>query len=1173
MIDRDAIDTLTRYCIDLRREAANVTLLGQLLYDERDRDTLRAAFAPLFRDGAADGLRLIDPRFDLPFALYLVLEGIYSYNQGDYWSGPRQALGLTDHYTAAAGELFRRALRRAGLPTFAHLGGLVHVTPILAHAGIPNYCLDDFFDLLDHAGRRGQVYDAPALLDEWAAGGFPANIDRPVQRFLLNGGPIAEDLVDRCLALWRETDDPESLDLPRRVLDSFERWRERRGPRRGGEAAAGLDRPKLTYDPFGEGVALVLPPLAFAADRFPAAVTWLIEAGGGRREEKTTRRPRADGYEFNPRAPINVLTVAPCYTVTALADGEPRQAWTLDGPDAPPLLAFDPITGDLLRDRRREQKDEYWFSPGERWLVYPRGWEAAAEKAHKLVELPDGDGDWGGYVFETWLLEPEGQLALTAPDGRCVAFRAHDDAPPARPTLVGRPLIEAGIHERFALYGGGPPLLCIPPGRGDHQPRRWHIAIVPADAADPPTQRAFTLDALRHRLVAVDDALVLPLDAPELLGAAPFGEFHVRLRGPYGRRAEFGLRFAPGLRFEAYPRLHLTTGDGPTAFRIIHADDLELASDSSEVALGPPRAAGPGSVGRDLAAAPGLTRVPLRLRGERGALAFDLPVYRLRFGLVEPEQSEAFHSTTIPLRLHPEALDTPHAALLRADLPAPPGATPPAPGWRLVDPDGNVLQEQPPDWYRPSRHPQTRLAEWLDTFRHAGRVAALQLVVADDATRQETAITIAHLLPTLELGATMASWRRGADGGAHLYVAWETAATARRRELRLWPVDRPWVAAPVVLAVPDDAADCAEWAPAPGRLPPGDYLAEMFVADPWAAGAPARPAPGGPNTFILRPDDMAAALDEARERAARAELPAEEALGWLIYLVRVGGPFYVARFNIILWRERATLSLEQLLLWADAVRAMADKTVPIAKALFDDERIAVLSDLDTGRRWAYLNHLSTGLPLTVYRQLLPLARGAPRRLCLEQLIHAADEAGYRAMLDEISRGTMVMEDAIDLLLPAARPAADFLFAEGGIAIDLLCALLRRAYDSRFIEVGSDLQTNVGYIRVTGIRNLQTQTHLKVCRHEGGPYKVLGKLWPATSRIPICIDLQDRNVHFLSSPVYKCQLTGCDYVYGNVEELNKHYTAKKGHSLLMPYLSGKTMNLTLPLTRLHVMPPE
>jgi hypothetical protein len=54
---------------------------------------------------------------------------------------------------------------------------------------------------------------------------------------------VAEEFVERCLGLWREDDDPESLDLPARVLERYDAWRAAH-PRRRDERAGRLPRPK-----------------------------------------------------------------------------------------------------------------------------------------------------------------------------------------------------------------------------------------------------------------------------------------------------------------------------------------------------------------------------------------------------------------------------------------------------------------------------------------------------------------------------------------------------------------------------------------------------------------------------------------------------------------------------------------------------------------------------------------------------------------------------------------------------------------------------------------------------------------------------------------------------------------------------------------------------------------
>lgn len=1165
--------TLEQFESELTEAVTTVTLMGQLGYDERDLEALRGALRPLFDASVPLGLRRAGARYPLTFALYLVLEGVYGYNGGDYWSGPYKALDISGNYTRDTGELFRNALREKGLPTFESLGGHVNLAPILAHGGIPDYCLDDFFDLLDREARRETGIDVPSLMEEWASEGFRVNIDRPAQRFLLHGGDVAEEFVERCLALWREDEDPESLDLPARVLDRYERWRAARPEHGNGRRDIRLGRPRLIYDPYGEGVAIVLPPVVYRANRAPAAVTWRVAAGDRLREEKTFRRLLGDEIEYAPRAEVvNVLTIAPAYAVTVLADDTPLHDWKLPGPGAPPLLAFDRATGELLPDRQRENDVEYWLSPGERVLVFPRGWASKPAGARKLAELPDPGGEWGAFAFETWRVEPDARIDLSAPAGSRVAFRARNDPPPAQPCLDGAPLIAPGIAGRFALYNGRPPLLRIPPGRSEHKPEKWRIEIVPAGTADPPAPRAFSLADLPRHCVMLDGDVLLSLDAPELLGPSPLGEFHIHLRGPYGRRANFDIRFVPGLRFEGYPRLHLAADDAPTRLRISHPADLELTAGDPGVALGPPEPADSG-VGRALSADAGLTAVPLVLRGQRGAVAFELPVYRLRFGLVEPERPDAFQWATSPLRLHPEALDAAHTALLRADLPLPPGAPSPRVTWQLAAPDGRVLRQSPP---RPwTRHPETGLAEWLDTFRSEGRMAALQLVVVGGDTGQETAVDVARLLPTLELGQVATAWHIGPDGD-RLSVVWETDTPARNRQLRLWPLDRPWSDNPEILRVPDDAAGCAEWNLPPGRLSPGDYLAELVVADPWHPGDPPRPALDAPNVFPLRPDEVEAALEAARDRARHDELTTEDALAWVGFLTRARAGEAIARFNITLWRGRNGLSIEQLLFWANAARTAGDETAYriTQKALFEETRIAELGGRPAEWCSDYLAHLSDGLDAAVYRALLPVATGEPRRLCLRELCRIGDEAGYTALLGDVERAAIGIDAAVEMLRPAARAAADFLHAHGGrTASDLLLGLLRRVHDDRFIAKGSELQTNAGHVRVTGVRDARTLAPLDVCRNNGEPFLVVGKLWPATSNLPVQINLAARAINIMKGPIYRCKFSGeprCDYVFGSADELGRHHRQK--HRMIERPPSG-AKQLTLDLTQLSVLPPD
>jgi hypothetical protein len=168
------------------------------------------------------------------------------------------------------GSGFLRAIRILRLETFdlfAEEGALKYVAPILAHGGIPRYCLKDFFfNLLVPELRRSGSADAAELLAIWRTRKTAfQGIDRPVKRFLLYGGDAAVDLLDRCVELVSETartgvlPSPDEVGLPPYLMKEFSS-----GPVHTAKLGPGrsLPRPRVRLDPWDPlGPVLELPPL------------------------------------------------------------------------------------------------------------------------------------------------------------------------------------------------------------------------------------------------------------------------------------------------------------------------------------------------------------------------------------------------------------------------------------------------------------------------------------------------------------------------------------------------------------------------------------------------------------------------------------------------------------------------------------------------------------------------------------------------------------------------------------------------------------------------------------------------------------------------------------------------------------------------------------------------
>ncbi|MFN2134343.1 MAG: hypothetical protein ACK2UK_00200, partial [Candidatus Promineifilaceae bacterium] len=338
--------TLTDWENTLTLQAADgEILLGQLPlnaapYDGDDMHRLGALLREVFaKRDFRDALALIRKRYPLSFALYLVLHGVYSYSSGEYWPAPGNELEIVgNHYWSYhCGKAFRAILRQFNLPTFEHVGGLTNLVPILAHGGIPNNSLNDFFRLL-HRSVRGSVIalDAETLIDDWSLDPEETFyfIDKPVERFLLYGDEVAIDFLDRCLSMVEAESEEEmaELGLPQRVVTQYGNWRIGQTEQQLKRAQIRLARPFLYLDPYSaEGICLALPPQKFTSAVSLSKLDWALAFDGQTNREIFTERNRIEGgYEFTVPE-IIPLPVHEEFKIVLRQDATDLKTWILEG--------------------------------------------------------------------------------------------------------------------------------------------------------------------------------------------------------------------------------------------------------------------------------------------------------------------------------------------------------------------------------------------------------------------------------------------------------------------------------------------------------------------------------------------------------------------------------------------------------------------------------------------------------------------------------------------------------------------------------------------------------------------------------------------------------------------------------------------------------------------------
>lgn len=452
------------------------------------------------------------------------------YHQGTFWPALRDLAGVHGQtFQADWGTAFLANLRALGLPDFSDIEdpGARFVGPILMHAGVPTYCLGDYFTLVtERRGRNPGI--RPEDFVAWASSRAVEdrlfNVDKPVARFLRYGGDFAIDVTDRVFELLDSVSaggDGQDVPLPDRfrsaalgmrqqgTLGPPQRQRVGEAPKRG---------PELVLDPYGRGPILRLPPVE--TDPGEQAI-WTVTVGT--RSERIRTQALWPG---DPAPATDVPLVSPVRSVTAallrrqdlpvtvavVDDKDPLLVFAEDGGLLPPGL---PVPGSIV------------------WVLFPGAVDALATQGDARVVsygvLPPGWAGWSLVLMDltavTTIRGPESQRSRSV--RRVAAVRI----------VTGDPVV--GLRSR-----SGGPVFDAPPviesPVGETSEATWSVTIT--DAAGS---------------VLVDGRPITPgSDQSAVWAGVPrplLGTYRIRVRGPWGRGASREVVVAEGASVESTP--------------------------------------------------------------------------------------------------------------------------------------------------------------------------------------------------------------------------------------------------------------------------------------------------------------------------------------------------------------------------------------------------------------------------------------------------------------------------------------------------------------------------------------------------------------------------------------------------------------------------------------------
>lgn len=197
-------------------------------------------------------------------AVFLTFSAVYEYvrKTANFWDGvwAQFQMKRTYPFQEIMGLTFTNFVKETGLIEF-HGTPNIYVDPILLHATIPSQCLENFFE---------QVL-MPLSMDPGNSLDDLGNLLRPVDNFLVKGGRVAEDFVNRSLQLYNalergtgiHTGDAsrvaEQFGLAVHVVEALVKWFPLRHTTPSGSGGRHI-QPRLVLDPYELGLAMEFPP-------------------------------------------------------------------------------------------------------------------------------------------------------------------------------------------------------------------------------------------------------------------------------------------------------------------------------------------------------------------------------------------------------------------------------------------------------------------------------------------------------------------------------------------------------------------------------------------------------------------------------------------------------------------------------------------------------------------------------------------------------------------------------------------------------------------------------------------------------------------------------------------------------------------------------------------------
>jgi len=727
----------------------------------------------------------------------------------EVWPSIGERLGL-DPGSLELGGWFDNFVHRHRLPAFDHLvdqGARKYVTRIIAHSMVPRRLVEAFMQHVvwpavvrpdTHGGSADEIQQRL-----WR--NPPPQLPLALQRFVLHGGRVARDLVDRCILFSvsvREASPDTGAGLPDWLTSDIRLWIASNGDVQSGVVRAGprLKSPSLRYD---VGLGRVYLELPYQDAGLSPAAEWEIvgspHIGTVRLDACAEIWARSGPYqELEIERPMTSLQVSLVGGLCTIA------TWPVPAvsPEQPALF-FSATSG--------KARSSGTFLEGDSWIVV-RPASLAYECDGELV-VTQGfgppSGSWGNYIAEQILVANASYLGLHGVPSS--VMRLISDPPRARVEAAAPPAYLGSVDDAIVAFEDRLPEVVIPFRSGSDAGDKGYLRLWQLVATNEETGDQFAASPSDLTVRTEKSAWVIGIQ--DLILAEDVGTWRIDARGPLGLSISARLALLPALDIVVSddPAICIRNGlvrevvvDTPDPIMVLEQGDEARQVDGSWVLYDKNRNG----------------RIPFTVRDLRTlrqtTAVFLLPTahWRWRGGLTKYEPAT------------PAALDL-NELLAQTDLALEITATSPVrPFLSALAPDGKVLQTVAMSG-APGVRATTPARDFSTTIAESGyNTVYLQLSLRKwDGTVQDSAIVGA-----VTQGSRIQDLSAEFENN-ELVFRWSHAGAAHRLSAELRSEFRPWDDTEAVAVILHDGQGEARFVESPSHQ--GKYSFRLFTEDRW----------------------------------------------------------------------------------------------------------------------------------------------------------------------------------------------------------------------------------------------------------------------------------------------------------------------------------------------------